>query len=113
MIALVASWLVPVVGAKAARAAAWAAIVIAAVLLLWGAKALYDSSVIQGWINKNNAEQLEELNESTGEADVESGDRKQRHDEKVRTTGELVDEALEKGCAVGEYLASNGANCVR
>lgn len=113
MIALIAGWLAPVVGQKFAKAAAWASIVIAAVALLALLKSCYDSSVIENATNEANAEFAEDADEAKGEADVASDERRQDHKERVATTEELVDEALEKGCAVSEYLASNGADCVR
>jgi hypothetical protein len=113
MITLLAGWLAPVVGAKFARAAAIASIVVVAALLLWGLKSCYDRSVIENATNEANAEFAKDADEAKGEADVASGERRQDHEERVATTEELVDEALEKGCAVSEYLASNGAKCVR
>lgn len=113
MIALIAGWLAPVVGQKFARAAAIGSLIVAAALLLWGLKACYDSSVIENATNEANAEFGEDADEAKGEADIASDERQDEHEARIRTTEELVDEALEKGCAVGEYLASNGDQCVR
>jgi hypothetical protein len=113
MIALLASWLAPIVGQKFAKAAAWAAIIIVAIPTLLLLKTCYDNSVIDNAVNEANAEFGEEKDKTIGEADVESDARKAEHDARVKTTQELTDEALEKGCALGEYLASRGAKCLR
>lgn len=113
IISTVAAWLVPVVGERFAKAAAWAGVVIAAVLLIWAAKAIYDASVIENATNEANSDFLGEKDEATGRADTASDERREVHEERIKTTKELIDEALEKGCSVGEYLASNGARCVR
>jgi hypothetical protein len=117
MIAMIAGWLVPIVGKRFSRAAAIAALVIVGVPLLlgllWGAKALYDASVIENAVNEANAEFGEDKDAATGRADAASQARIERLEERLRQTEDLVDEAIANDCAVGEYLASNGARCVR
>jgi ABC-type nickel/cobalt efflux system permease component RcnA len=46
MIALLIGWLAPTIGEKWAKPLAYALLIISAALLLWGAKALYDRSVV-------------------------------------------------------------------
>lgn len=46
MISMLIGLLAPVVGEKYAKAAAWALIIVAAIALFFGAKAIYDHSVI-------------------------------------------------------------------
>lgn len=113
MIALVASWLAPMVGEKFAKPLAWAAIIITAFSALALLKTCYDNSVIENAVNEANAEFGEAKDKAIGEADTESDTRQAEHDARVKTTQELTDEALEKGCALGEYLASRGAECLR
>lgn len=113
MISWLATILVPYVGDKVARPLAIVGLVIAAIPLVLGAKAIYDHNVVKRHTDRANAEQLEKLNSATGDADVASDARGAEHNARVKTTEEMIDEALEKGCAVGEYLASGGTNCVR
>lgn len=113
MIGLVAGWLVPLVGEKASRAAAWVALIILAGGLAWAGLKLYNANVIENATNKANADFQQDKDQAEGEADLDSDGRKAEHEVRVKTTGELIDEAIEKGCAVGEYLASDGANCVQ
>lgn len=113
MIAFVAKLLLPLAGEKFARPAAWVAIALVASLLIWGGKSLYDNGVIESYVDKANAEFFAEKDEVAGKADIESDERRAEHEDRIKTTEELIDEAIEKGCAVGEYLASVGANCVR
>jgi len=113
MITMIAGWLIPLVGERFAKPAAIAALAILAIGLLWGAKAIYDAGVIERAVNKANAEFFEDKDEAAGKADKASDTRRDEHEARVATTEELIDEALEKGCAVGEYLVSDGANCVQ
>lgn len=91
--------------------AAVAALALAVPLLAW-AKAAYDNSVIEAATNEANVEFLEELNTVTGEADLSSEERREVFERQVKTTMELIDEANERGCAVADYLSSNGHQCL-
>lgn len=98
------------------RPIAWLIVVIVTLsiaipLLLW-AKSSYDSSIIENAANKANTEFLEELDEATGRADTLSDESKAQINVEIKQTEELIDEAIEKGCAVPEYIGSNGADCV-
>lgn len=113
MIGWLATLLLPRLGVRLARPAAWAIAIVAAVALLWGTKALYDGRVIQNYLTGANEDFLEQKDVVSGEADIESAGRKSEHQTRVKSTMELIDEAQENGCAIGEYLASDGAECVR
>lgn len=112
MIDLVALKLADLVGKKASRPTAIALVVLTVVVLFLLLKSCYDDGVVEDHVSGANAEQLGKKDEATGKADVASDVRQEEHELRVKTTGELVDEAIEKGCAVGEYLYSNGTNCV-
>jgi hypothetical protein len=113
MITALAGWLAPIVGQKFAKAAAWAAIIILAIPTLLLLKSCYDNSVIENAVNEANAEFAEKKDESTGKADTEFDQTIEGRETARRTVEELRDEAIEKGCPVAEYIASNGAECVR
>lgn len=55
MIALLVRWFAPRIGEKYARFAAWAVVIVAAILFLWGAKALYDHTIISNHDAKQEA----------------------------------------------------------
>lgn len=60
-----------------------------------------------------NVEFQQDKDKAAGRADVGSAERAATHNEIVKQTEELIDEALEKGCVVADYLASNGTICLR
>ena len=113
MISALAGLLIPYLGERFAKLGAWVILIMAALALLAGAKAAYDSSLIQGLIDRAQAEFWEDKDEAQGKAENESDERERDHEDRIRKTEDLIDEALENGCAVGEYIASNGTNCVR
>lgn len=84
--------------------------------LAWGAWQAFDwfndRDAVRDAVNEANSDFAKDKDEATGAADIESGERRAAVDAQMRTTEELIDEALEKNCAVGEYLASGGAVCV-
>lgn len=112
MISWLAALLLPAVGERFAKPAAWALIAILAILLFLTAKSIYDRGVIDDWLDDSQDQFEEDQKRAEEDQDSESDDRREEHEERVKTTKELIDEALENGCAVGEYLASNGDNCV-
>lgn len=112
MIGWLAMQLVPFVGERFAKAVAWLLIVLTVVLLIVSAKSCYDEGVVDDYTRDANADFIEQQDEAEVEAGAESEARAESHAERVETTGELVDEAIEKGCSVGEYLASDGARCL-
>lgn len=101
------------VGEKLARLLVWVGLVIVAIPTLLLLKSCYDNSVIENATNKANAEFAERKDEATGEADVEFATTTEAREKTRRTVEELRDEAIDKGCPVAEYIASNGAECVR
>lgn len=113
MITMLAGWLAPMVGQKLAKPIAWAAVIIAAVSALALLKTCYDNSVIENAVNEANAEFGQAKDESTGEADVEFDQTIEGRETARRTVEELRDEAIARNCPVAEYIASNGAECVR
>lgn len=98
---------------KAAKPVAIAGIVVLAALALWAVVAMIRSDAVQNMVNEANVEFLEDKNEAVGEEDVASDDREEQFQQEVLRTEELVDEALEKGCVVSDYLHSDGAVCLR
>ena len=112
-ISLLAGKLVGKVGEKWAKPAAIAILAVTAGVLLIGLKAAYDSSVVQNALTEARAEFLEDKDEATGAADAVFNEHQETLSEDVKKTEELIDEAIKNGCAVGEYLASDGANCVQ
>lgn len=112
MISWLAALVLPYVGERFAKAVAWIIVGIAALLLFLGIKAAYDASVVDDYVRDANDDFEERVDDATDDADGESDDRRQDHEERVKTTEELIDEAISNGCAVGEYLASNGDRCV-
>lgn len=114
MIGLIAAGLAKAgVAEKLARPLAIAGLVVAALVALAILKGCYDRSVIENATNEANAEFAQDKDEATGEADMGSADRRADHAATIRRTEELIDEALEKGCVVADYLASHGADCVQ
>lgn len=101
------------VSARASAALGKVATVLVAIGIVWAGWWLLKSYIIKGATNEANVEMLGEKDKAAGEADIKLEERAKVHKDRVAKTGDLVDEALEKGCAVGEYLASNGTNCVR
>lgn len=72
-----------------------------------------DSDAVDKAATKANAEFAQDKDTSVGQADIESEQRRIENRDKLRKTEELIDEALAKNCIVADYLASNGADCVR
>lgn len=72
-----------------------------------------DRDAVRDAVNEANAEFAEGFSRASGRADVASQDRRAQFEARRRTTQELIDDALENGCAVGDYLASGGTVCVR
>lgn len=112
MIGWLAQLLLPSVGERFAKPLAWAILIIIAILLFLTAKAMYDRGVIEEWTDDANEQFDRDFEDAIGQQDRGSDDRRFEHEERIKTTEELIDEALEKGCAVGEYLASDGDECV-
>lgn len=98
---------------KFAKPVMFAALALLAIPVLFGLKSCYDSSVIDNAVNEANSEFVEEKDKATGKADVASEQAKVEHEAKIKKTEELIDEAIKEGCAVAEYLASSGNNCVQ
>lgn len=112
MIAWLALQLAPLVGQRFARGAALALLVVALLIAIGGVKSCYDSGVIEDWTRDANNDFIERQADAEDEAEAESAERTEDHQKRVKTTEELIDEAIAKNCAVGEYLASNGARCM-
>lgn len=105
---------------ETARKFALPGFILAALLALtaaWGAWQAFDwfndRDAVRDAANAANAEFRERADAATGAADTASETARTEHAEKVRKTEELIDEALEKGCVISDYLASAGADCVR
>ncbi len=85
--------------------------------LAWGAWQAFDwfndRDAVRDAANEANANFAEGKDKATGEADVASDNRRTEHNERVKRTEELIDEALEEGCVVADYLASGGTECVQ
>lgn len=113
MISWLAALVLPYVGERFAKAVAWIILGIAALLLFLGIKAAYDSAVVEDWLDDSREEFRDREERNEERATKNSDARRAEHEERIRTTEELIDEAIENGCAVGEYLASDGSNCVR
>ena len=113
MISFLISLLLPHVGEKAAKPLAIALLVMAGIAFFFGAKAIYDASVVDDHVNEANVDILERKDQATGNANAASDERKARMKIGSETTKELIDEALENGCSVGEYLSSNGERCLQ
>lgn len=99
-----------------------AALAFVIVLLLactacWGAFQVFDwfndRDAVRDAANEANADFQQEKDEATGAADAASQINRAALEASVKRTEELVDEALEKNCVISDYLASNGADCVR
>lgn len=84
---------------------------------LWGAWQAIDwwndRQAVKHAADKANADFGQRKDAVTGAADVASAGRRQRATTEIKRTEELIDEALEKGCVVADYLDSAGADCVR
>lgn len=84
---------------------------------LWGAYRVFDlfddREAVANAANEANAGFQKDKDEATGKADRASQAREGEHRTRIKRTEELIDEALEKGCVVADYLHSNGADCVR
>lgn len=91
--------------------------VLLALALAWTAWQAFDwfndRDAVRDASNEANAEFGQAKDEATGKADKASGERVGRHQAEIRRTEDLIDEALEKNCVVADYLASDGADCVR
>lgn len=72
-----------------------------------------DREAVEDAANEANSQFREDLDQATGDADVASQGRREQFEARQRTTEELIDEAERKGCAVADYLASDGAVCLR
>jgi hypothetical protein len=72
-----------------------------------------DRDAVDRAATRANVEFQKDKDEAAGRADVGSAERGITHREKVKQTEELIDEALEQGCVVADYLASNGTLCLR
>lgn len=97
---------------KFAKPVAIVGLAIIAGLLFWGAIAAWKSDIVQDAVNEANVEFAEDKDQATGKADQDSDARQAEHKAKAERTQELIDEALENGCVVADYLHSNGAECV-
>ena len=90
---------------------------VAVLLALWGAWQAFDwfndRDAVEDAANEANAEFGQSKDEATGNADLASGARTVEHRTRIKQTEELIDEALQNGCVVADYLASNGADCVQ
>ena len=93
--------------------AAWLLIGVVGLLILWAAISAYNSKVINDWVDGWNDDFVEQQEEATRKAEAESERRRDDLADEIKTTEELIDEAISKGCAVGDYLATDGAECVR
>ena len=111
MIATLIGFLAKGVGEKAAPFLAWALIGATIVGSVVGLKTCYDNSVIDNSVNEANVDFQGNMEVATGEADVGIAAAEAEHDLKTKKTEELLDEAIIKGCAVAEYLDSNGELC--
>lgn len=112
MILWVARFIAPVVGERFARIAAWIMFAVLLAGAVWVANGLYDRSVILDFTEEAREDFDKKQGQAEKEAGVQSEDRRVRHAERVRTTEELIDEAVTKGCSVGEYLATGGDRCL-
>lgn len=72
-----------------------------------------DKDAVEKAATQANAEFAQDKDTSVGQADIESEQRRIENRDKLRKTEELIDEALAQNCIVADYLASNGADCVR
>lgn len=93
------------------------AAILLACALAWGAWQAFDwfndNDAVRDAANEANAEFAQDKDEAIGAADIESDQRRRANRAKLDRTQELIDEALEKNCVVADYLASDGADCVR
>lgn len=113
MIGWIAALVLPYVGERFAKAVAWIIVVLGALLIFLAAKAAYDRAVVDDFLDDSREEFQDRQDRAEDKAQDRSDDRRSEHEDRIKTTEELIDEAVEKGCAVGEYLASAGDNCVR
>lgn len=72
-----------------------------------------DREAVEDAVNEANADFRQGFDRATGAADVDSQARRDEFEARQRTTQELIDDAMDQGCAVADYLASNGAVCLR
>ena len=72
-----------------------------------------DHDAVEKAATKANAEFAQDKDTSVGQADIESEQRRIENRDRLRKTEELIDEALAQNCIIADYLASNGAECVR
>lgn len=108
---------------RKAEAPRWLAAIAAALAILlacgaaWGAWQAFDwfndRDAVKDAANEANADFAQDKDEAVGAADIESEARRRANREKLDRTQELIDEALENNCVVADYLASDGADCVR
>lgn len=108
---------------RKAEAPRWLAAIAAVLAILlacgaaWGAWQAFDwfndRDAVKDAANEANADFAQDKDEAVGAADIESEARRRANREKLDRTQELIDEALENNCVVADYLASDGADCVR
>lgn len=88
-----------------------------AALAIWSVFNVFDwfndSDAVDKAATKANAEFAQDKDNSVGQADIESEQRRIENRDQLRKTEELIDEALAQNCIIADYLASNGADCVR
>ncbi|MEO9625853.1 MAG: hypothetical protein ABJF09_00430 [Qipengyuania citrea] len=91
--------------------------ILLACALAWGAWQAFDwfndRDAVRDAANEANADFAQDKDEAIGAADIESDQRRRANRAKLDRTQELIDEALENNCVVADYLASDGADCVR
>lgn len=96
---------------------AFAFAILLACVLAWGALQAFDwfndRDAVRDAATKANAEFARDKDDAIGAADIESEQRRRANRNKLDRTQELIDEALQKNCVVADYLASDGAECVR
>lgn len=88
-----------------------------ALLAFWGAWQAFDwfndRAAVERAADRANADFAEDFNTVTGEADTAAAAAAQEHAAQIRRTEELIDEALELGCTVSDYLHSSGRVCLQ
>lgn len=98
-------------------ALAFVCAILAVLLACWSAWQAFDwfndRDAVEKATNAANAEFTQDKDEATGRADIDSERRRSDNREQLGRTEELIDEALDKGCVISDYLASLGADCVQ
>jgi len=116
MIGLVAAGLVKAFGMDEGKALEMAkpflivGLVVAAVPAFLIAKSFYDGSVVKSYADEANVDVLERKDKATGDADDASAAALEKFKKEIKSTEELIDEAMEKGCPIAEYVDSNGTD---